>query len=122
MTIFIRCLRMRCPNCDRASLLRSWFHLHVNCPRCGMVNGKESGFTLGTTSIGYVISLLLVLLPVVVLAVRDQISFLLALVAGGLGSLVLPLVLYPLLLCWVVGTYYGFLPGELPVNQNPEDS
>ncbi len=115
-----RCLRLRCPNCAGAGLLKSWFRLNRKCPACGMETGKEEGFTLGTTSIGYVLALFVILLPLILLAAEGRVSFWVALLAGGLGSFLFPLTLYPLLLCWVVGGYYGSLPGELPANQERE--
>jgi hypothetical protein len=87
-----------------------------------MTNAQEAGFTLGTTSIGYVIALLVILLPLIILAAAGKVSFWVAVVAGGFGSFLLPLLLYPFLLCWVVGTYYGSLPSELPENQKEEQS
>lgn len=119
-TVIRRCMRMRCPNCNQAPLLRSWFHLYPECPLCKRSHDKESGFTLGTTSLGYVLALLLVLAPIIFAAVQGIISLPWALVLGGLGSLLLPILLYPFLLCWVVASYYGFLPGELPLNQEAE--
>lgn len=119
-TVIKRCLLLRCPNCGRVCLLESWFRLPPRCPQCGMEHGRESGFTLGTTSIGYVLALLIILLPLILLAIRDEISFWTAVIAGGLGSFLFPVALYPLLLCWVVGFYYTCLPGELPENREPE--
>lgn len=121
--ILSRGLRLLCPNCGQARLLRSWFHLHRACPRCGMEVARESGFTLGTTSIGYVIALFVVLLPLVVLAVRGEIGFWAAVILGGLGSFLLPVALFPVLLMWVATSYFTMLPGELPANRKqPPDS
>lgn len=119
-TILARCLRFRCPDCGRAPLLRSFFYLQAECPHCGAVHGRESGFTLGTTSIGYVLALMTIVLPLIILAIRSEISFFIAVLAGGIGSFLFPLLLYPLLLCGIVGLYYTFLPGELSANRETE--
>lgn len=87
-----------------------------------MPNGKEEGFTLGTTSIGYVVALFIVLLPTILLAIQEKLSFWVAIIAGGAGSFLLPIIIYPLLLCWVVAFYYGCFPNELPENRIVCDS
>src|SRR5690348_12004559 len=69
-----RCLLLRCPNCDASGQLRTWFRLHPACPRCGLKHGGEEGFTLGTTSIGYVVAFLFVVLPVCILVVMNLLS------------------------------------------------
>ena len=73
---------------------------------------KEEGFTLGTTSIGYVISIFLILIPLVGLAIMDVISTTVAVIVGGVLSILLPVGLYPLLLGLVVGSYYALMGYE----------
>lgn len=81
---------------------------------------EESGFYLGTTSIGYVLAILLVILPVCILVVMGKIGMWTGVGIGILGSIVLCVLLYPALLCWVMLSYYLVQPRELIANQEDE--
>jgi uncharacterized protein (DUF983 family) len=112
-----RCLLLRCPNCDSGGQLRSWFRLQPKCPQCGLAHGGEDGFTLGTTSIGYVVAFLLVVLPVCGLVVLNLLSVWLGVVLGIVGSAAVSIGLYPVFLGWVLMMYYAPTAEHLPVNQ-----
>lgn len=34
-TLFLRAVRLRCPNCGRGAVLRRWFSVHERCSACG---------------------------------------------------------------------------------------
>ena len=69
---FSRALTGRCPNCGQFGMFKNWFRLHKRCLNCGMeLEKEESGFYFGTTSIGYVLSIILVIIPVCILVVMD---------------------------------------------------
>ena len=106
---FVRGTLCKCPKCGETGLLASFFKLKKTCTNCGLSFEKEEGFTLGTTSIGYVISILLILVPMVGLAIFDIISTFTAVIIGGALSIALPIGLYPLLLGMVVGSYYALM-------------
>ncbi|HVY71531.1 MAG TPA: DUF983 domain-containing protein [Verrucomicrobiae bacterium] len=112
-----RCLLLRCPNCDAGGQLRSWFRLHPSCQKCGLKHGGEDGFTLGTTSIGYVVAFFLVVLPVCVLVVLDVLPVWLGVIIGIGGTVVVSVGMYPIFLGWVLMTYYISTAESLPVNQ-----
>jgi uncharacterized protein (DUF983 family) len=112
-----RCLLLRCPNCNAGGQFRTWFRLHPACPQCGLQHGREEGFTLGTTSIGYVVALLVVVLPVCVLVVLDILPVWLAVIIGIVGSTAVSIGLYPIFLGWVLMTYYLSTAEALPANQ-----
>jgi hypothetical protein len=76
----------------------------------------EEGFYTGTTSIGYVLILLLVLLPVVLLAIAERLSEGQAIAVGAAGTVLAAALLYPALLGWVLGSYYACFPERLPAN------
>ncbi len=82
------------------------------------LEGEESGFYLGTTSIGYVLAFLFVIVPVCILVVTDKIGLWTGVTLGIVGSILLCLLLYPLLLCWVVMVYYLTQANELSANQD----
>ncbi|GHB99119.1 hypothetical protein GCM10007047_14020 [Cerasicoccus arenae] len=80
--------------------------------------GKEDGFYLGTTSIGYVLAIIVVLIPVCFLVVTDVIGVWLGVSIGIFGSLVLVAAIYPAMLCALITVYYLFRPQELVDSQN----
>ena len=118
--IFSRALTGRCPNCGQFGMFKNWFSLHKRCPSCGMQLEKEEfGFYFGTTSIGYVISIILVIIPVCILVVMNMLSMWVGVGIGIVGSVMLCTLLYPLMLCWVIMLYYVVQADELP-NNSPE--
>lgn len=112
-----RCLILRCPNCGEGGLLRNWFRLRPACQHCGLTHAQEEGFTLGTTSIGYVVAIVVVVIPVCFLVVMKELSVLAAVLIGIFGSVALTIALYPLFLCWVVMSYYIVHAEGLPGNR-----
>ena len=118
--ILSRTLTGRCPNCGRFGLFKNWFRLHKRCPHCEMeLEKEESGFYFGTTSIGYVLAIILVIIPVCILVVKDMLSMWLGVGIGIIGSIMLCTLLYPFMLCWVIMLYYIVQAEELPKN-SPE--
>lgn len=112
--IVMRGLSGRCPRCGNFGLFRHWFRLKKQCSGCGLELEKdESGFYFGTTSIGYVLAILVVLIPVCILVVMDILGVWTGVVLAILGSILLVMVLYPLLLCWVLMSYYVVFPEKL---------
>jgi len=113
-----RCLLLRCPNCGARGQRRTWFRLYPQCPSCGLVHSQEDGFTLGTTSIGYVVAFLFIVLPLCILVVENVLSVWLGVALGILGSVLLSIGLYPVFLGWVLLTYYVVNAEELPANRS----
>lgn len=117
--IFLRTMTGRCPNCGHFSVFKNWFRLERNCPNCGMQLEKdESGFYFGTTSIGYVLAILFVILPICILVVSNKLEMWTGILIGIFGSIILCVALYPLMLCWVMLVYYVVQAEELPNNQD----
>lgn len=83
---------------------------------------KEQGFYLGTTSIGYVLALFVIVGPVLYLAVTNTVAMWLAITLGFIGTLLFSFGLYPCFLSWVIMFYYCCLPQELPGNNNSKES
>ncbi len=78
---------------------------------------EESGFYFGTTSIGYVLAIILVIVPVCILVVMGIVGMWMGVTIGIVGSIVLCLLLYPIMLCWVIMLYYMVQAEELPKNR-----
>ena len=119
--IFIRVLTGRCPNCGQFGMFKNWFRLYKRCPNCGMeLEKEESGFYFGTTSIGYVLSIVLVIISVCILVVMDILSMWLGVGIGIAGSIMLCTLLYPLMLSWVIMLYFVVQADELPINASEQ--
>jgi uncharacterized protein (DUF983 family) len=78
---------------------------------------EESGFYFGTTSVGYVLAILLVIVPVCILVVMDVLGMWAGIAIAIIGSILLCVLLYPLMLCWVIMFYYIVQAEELPKNR-----
>jgi uncharacterized protein (DUF983 family) len=115
-----RCLLLRCPNCGAGGQMRSWFRLRSACSACGLVHSQEDGFTLGTTSIGYVVAFLFVVVPMCILVVENDLSVWAGVILGILGSILLSIGLYPVFLGWVLLTYYLINAENLPMNRKAD--
>lgn len=114
--IIARGLRCACPNCGERGLLASWFRLGKACRSCGMDLERSHGFYSGTTSIGYVAAIVIVLLPLCFLVVNDVIGARAAVLIGMFGSAALIVAVYPVMLCWMVAACHVVLPRDLPAN------
>ena len=77
---------------------------------------EESGFYFDTTSISYVLSIILVIITVCILALMDMFRIWVGVGIGIAGSILLCTLLYPLMLCWVTMLYYLVQAEELPNN------
>ena len=82
---------------------------------------EDSGFYFGTTSIGYVLAIIVVIIPICILVVQDIIAMWTGVIIGIVGSVLLTTLLYPLMLSWVIMGYYTMFPHELPANSQPGD-
>ena len=114
--IISRGLVCRCPNCGEYGLLQSWFHLRKSCSSCQMDLTRSAGFYSGTTSIGYVASIIFVILPVIFLVINQTLSVRAGILISIFGSMGFIILIYPVMLCWMVMVYHVALPGELPAN------
>lgn len=121
--IISRSLTGHCPNCGAFGIFKHWFRLNKRCAGCGMPLEKEdAGFYFGTTSIGYVLAIIVVIIPVCVLSVKEVLAVWTAVVIGIVGSVLLTTLLYPLMLSWVIMSYYTLFPHELPANNESENN
>jgi hypothetical protein len=49
-----RCVRLRCPVCGDASIVRTPFHIRHHCPACAALFQREEGFFVGALAINVV--------------------------------------------------------------------
>ena len=109
-----------CPNCGKRGLLASWFRLGKACRSCGMDLARSAGIYSGTTSIGYVASIIFVIIPVCFLVAFKVLSVTAGVLLGIFGSFGFIVLIYPVMLCWMVMAYHVAMPGELPANGGQE--
>jgi uncharacterized protein (DUF983 family) len=120
--IILRSLIGRCPNCGAFGMFKHWFRLNKHCTDCEMPLEKEdAGFYFGTTSIGYVLAIIFIIIPVCILAVREALTMWIAISTGIIGSILMTTLLYPLMLSWVIMSYYTLFPHELPANNESDN-
>jgi uncharacterized protein (DUF983 family) len=49
LRLFLRALRLRCPNCGQGRLFTSWFRMRERCPVCGLrVERGDEGYQVGS--------------------------------------------------------------------------
>ena len=118
--IIARGVLCHCPNCGKRGLLASWFRLGKACRSCGMDLARSAGIYSGTTSIGYVASIVFVIIPVCLLVVFKVLTVTTGVLLGIFGSFGFIVLIYPVMLCWMVMAYHVALPGELPANGGGE--
>lgn len=118
--IVMRGLLNRCPNCGAASLFERGLRLNQKCPRCGLELERGEGFFLGSMSINYGVTILVVLVPILVLALTGTLSVSWAIGLAVAGTILFPILFYRSSRSWWLMAYYFFLPHQLPANRSTE--
>jgi uncharacterized protein (DUF983 family) len=58
----MRCLKLQCPACGRASIVEQPFHLKHRCDACGVIFKREEGFFVGAIMANVLATEVLILL------------------------------------------------------------
>ena len=99
LRLLARALVLRCPNCGSSRLFASWFRLHRQCPRCGLVleRGEHDHF-LGAMMFNIVLAetLFVVAFVAILLATWPDPPWQLLEYGGVAAMIAAPIVLYPL--------------------------
>lgn len=119
--IFSRCALGRCPNCGQpvrpASHQGFWSRLTDTpsaCGHCGMVLRRKEGFFLGAIVWNYGLTAFGVL-PILLFGyAQGWVSGLTAVKIAAATALLVPPFLHPFAWRLWLGTYYGWLPEQLP--------
>ncbi|NBX35083.1 DUF983 domain-containing protein [bacterium] len=112
--LFWRCARGGCPDCGAPGQLAGFATIRDRCSACGMVLRRREGFFLGAMVWNYGLTAFGLLPALLVLRAYDRVS-----VAAAVWLAVAVILLVPWLIhgfawrLWL-GTYYGFLPEQLP--------
>jgi hypothetical protein len=62
-----------------------------------------------------------VIIPICILVVKEVVAMWTGVITGIVGSVLLTTLLYPLMLSWVIMSYYTLFPHELPANSEPRE-
>lgn len=112
--VFWRCARGRCPDCGAPDQLRGVATIPDRCGACGLLLRRREGFFLGAMVWNYGLTAFGLLPWLLVLRAYGWVS-----VGTAVGAAIGVILLVPWLLhglawrLWL-GTYYGFLPDQLP--------
>lgn len=103
--------------------MRLWgFRLREECPYCGLRFQGESGVTLGTTVVGYVLVVILVVCPLLLATACGWISLWWGVAVGVVLSFAVPVLAYPLLLRITLAAWFGFHPDAFDQEDEPSPS
>jgi uncharacterized protein (DUF983 family) len=123
--IIVRGINNRCPNCGARSLFTpgALFKVNKDCAACGLQIEREGdeGFYVGSMSLNFGFTLIFFLTPVLVLFSYNVIGSTTALVVAGIGSLLVPVLVYRSSRSWWLMNYYILFPHHLPANGGSVD-
>jgi uncharacterized protein (DUF983 family) len=93
--LLARSVKRRCPLCGASGIFKSWFTLSLECPRCGYVFARESGYFLGSYPLNLIAAEIIPVTLMVALLIWSDLSWiwleaLLIPVAIGLPFLLFP--------------------------------
>jgi len=118
--IFWRSARGHCPDCNQdinppgVALWKKLFNTPMQCTGCGMTLRRKEGFFLGSIVWNYGL-ISFGVLPILLLCLnRNWISTDHAIQIAVIAALVLPFLIHGFAWRLWIGTYYAFLPDQLP--------
>lgn len=97
-TMFLRAIRLRCPNCGSGGLFAGWFRIRPTCPRCGIqMERGEDGYVVGAYMFNIIAAemLWLALMGAVTWSTWPDPPWNLLLYGGGVLMIALPFLFYP---------------------------
>jgi uncharacterized protein (DUF983 family) len=115
--ILQRGLRVRCPNCGKSPLFLRKLTLHKRCPTCGLELERGEGFFLGSMSINYGFTIVVILVPILVLGLTGVLPLYWAAGLALAGAVLFPILFYRLSRSLWLMSFFLFLPHELPANR-----
>jgi uncharacterized protein (DUF983 family) len=111
--LLARSVKRRCPMCGAPGIFKGWFTLRSECPRCGYVFARESGYFLGSYPLNLIAAEIVPVALMVALLVWTDLSWIwmeVLLIPLAVG---LPFLLYPFAqMIWMAIDLY-----LTPVNQ-----
>lgn len=114
LDLFLRCARGGCPDCAAPGQLAGTATIRDRCAVCGMVLRRREGFFLGAMVWNYGLTAFGLLPLLLALRAADWISFATAVKLAVAVILLVPWLIHGIAWRLWLGTYYGFLPEQLP--------
>ncbi len=117
MLMFLRALRLRCPNCGVGRLFPNWFRMLSVCPHCGLVTERgEDGYIVGAYMFNIVTAelLLAAIAGGIAVATWPNVPWTLLLWLGGALTILIPLAWYPFSKLLFLAFDLIFRPGVEP--------
>jgi len=94
-TLLGRALRRRCPECEAKSIFSNWLTIKPECPNCGYVFERESGYFLGAYAVNLTVAEIITVALLVGFLIKSRYSWVtLELIFIPMGIL-LPLLFFP---------------------------
>ena len=112
--LFLRCACGRCPDCGAPEQLTGLATIRDRCTACGMVLRRREGFFLGAMVWNYGLTAFGLLPVLLVLRAYDWIGFAAAVWLAVAVILLVPWLIHGVAWRLWLGTYYAFLPEQLP--------
>ena len=119
--LFLRCARGRCPDCGQpvrppagAGFWSRFADTPERCGACGMVLRRKDGFFLGAIVWNYGLTAFGVLPILLFCFTQGWVSGMTAVKVAAATALLVPPFIHAFAWRLWLGTYYGFLPEQLP--------
>lgn len=120
--IFLKSARGRCPDCgvptraadDPAGRLARLWDTPAHCAGCGMLLRRKEGFFLGAIVWNYGLTAFGVLPLILLLCFQGMVGAETAIRLAAIAVFVVPPLIHAFAWRLWIGTYYGFLPDQLP--------
>jgi len=92
-----RGLTLRCARCGSGKILRGWFRLVDDCPRCGLHFEREQGYWVGALAIHFILTggSVVVTLAVILILTLPEIPMVPTMIALVIEAIVVGLLTYP---------------------------
>lgn len=95
--ILLRGLTLRCPRCGSGGILKNWFKIKDDCPKCGLHFEREPGYWTGALAINLIcpLGLLMITLFATLIATSPHVPVVPLVLISVTIALLGPIVFYP---------------------------
>ena len=112
LTVLWRAMRLRCPVCDKSSLIERPFHIRHHCPSCRSLFKREEGFFVGAILANVITTELVILVVCLISLLVVGASYSKVLLGLFVVALVFPLAFFHH--SWSLWLAFDYLIESLP--------
>ena len=94
-TLLIRAVRRRRPECDAKGIFSNWLSIKRECPNCGYVFERESGYFLGAYAVNLLAAEFITIALLIFFFIRTDYSWVVLEVIFISMGVILPLLFFP---------------------------